>query len=1024
VLAACWAGAARASDPEPASSAAASASDAGGGSGGSPASTAASDSAQPTAHDAGAGNWATTAGSGSPAGTNAADGPAAGNGNGAANGQADGSGQANANVPENATAAPNSQANGNGAANGQANGNGPANSNGNGAEASANAHANQGNPGNSNVSVRVERPGDNGPVTQENTASSEASGSTAGDAGIPASTGDQAGGQADAESGQTTPSNLNVSVRVSSAGDNGQVTQENAANAQAAAGGPGSSGSAMLGDAASNADSTQSNPQNVNLSVRVGSPGDDASIDQTNSASAVAAGSAGTATAPGTNGDSDGRSSVDNSASIDQGVEQCADECLPAPSDGSTGAATTDQDSETTAGGVDTEASATQISPSNVNVSVRVGSPGDRHGVTQRNDASADADVAVTTTTGEDNLDLAVTLTGDNVVSVPAGLVPWIWNWVWTTGAPPFGPDSAPTSTSIWDWIWTQQPSGSSAAPAGTSSVAPVEGHWIWNWTWTRSDGWSSGFTADLPCTCAWVWTWTWTWTDDESTGETAAPVGEEPEITAEPVVQTNSSTAIAVAATNFAGDQEIVRADEASDETASALQSIGSQQLATATALAQQDDALNSSFVAAGIVESITQLNEIVATAFARADLTVSQAVHQSQTGLDDGATHTVAAEQSVESLQSSDADAHVVQDRAVNTTTILGPVANTAAIGAVSQENTAEALAVAASVATVLQTVAQVQAGEGSDQTAKALQGIVNLQAATASADSAQSNVKNIVFVEIPLYGVSNPSVTQSNAVSSIADTTNTSDFVQDALQTASGEFIAWHEEATQTATVTQSGDAGIALAQADRENRSGWNGVFSPPSAQPTAETVSTVHVDTPPTGAAAESAAAPAVPRSLFMTTLSVSGRRPPAAAKPLVEPPAKTKLGKSTVKSPRSRSAATGARGSRPKPGAGAVPLLRPVAAATGSSIAATSRAGHSKKPAAHRRSSRGQGGCPQCMKLAFGTATASAPGSGAPGVTAALSRYRQFAAPGVGRPQNPAPALGRPVDTAPFERPG
>jgi hypothetical protein len=874
VLAACWAGAARASDPEPASSAAASASDAGGGSGGSPASTAASESAQPQAHDAGGGNQATTAGTNTPAGTSAADSPAAGNGNGAASGQASGNGAANgqangngaatgqansngqatANAPENAATAPNSQANGNGATSGQANGNGPANSNGNGVAASANAHANQGNPGNSNVSVRVDRPGDNGPVTQENTAGSEAAGSTGGDAGAPAATGEQSGdptgGRSEAQSGQTTPSNLNVSVRVGSPGDNGQVTQENAANAQAGAGGPGSSGSAMPGGAASNADSTQTNPQNVNVSVRVGSPGDDASIDQTNSANAVAAGSASTATAPVTNGPSDGHSSVDNSASVDQDVEQCPDECLPAPLNGSTGAATTGQNSETSTGGVDTETSATQISPSNVNVSIRVGSPGDRHGVTQRNDASADADVAVSTTTDEDNLDLAVTLTGGTVVSVPAGLA-WVWNWVWTTGAPPFDPDSAPTSTSIWDWIWTQQPSSGSAAQAGTSSIAPVEGHWIWNWTWTRSDGWSSGFTADLPCSCAWVWTWTWTWTDDESTPETAAPAGEEPEITAAPVVQTNASTAIAVAVTNFARDQEIVRAAEATGETARALQSIDSQQLATATALAQQDDALNASFVATGIVESITQLNDIVATAFARADLTVSQAVHQSQTGLDDGATHTVAAEQSVESLQSSDAHAHVLQDRAVNTTTIVGPVSNAAAIGAVSQENTAEALAVAASVATMLQTVAQVQAGEGSDQTATALQGIVNLQAATASADSTQSNVRNVVHVEIPLYGVSNPAVSQSNAVSSIADTTNSSDFGQDAFQTASGELIAWHEEATQTAAVTQSGEADIALAQTDRENRSGWNGVVSPPATQLPAA---------PPTGAA-ESAAAP-------------------------------------------------------------------------------------------------------------------------------------------------------------------
>jgi hypothetical protein len=105
-------------------------------------------------------------------------------------------------------------------------------------------------PKNTNVSVRVLSPGDDGPVTQTNEASSNASAGnlnatnqTAGQA--QAGSGSQAIGQS-AKNDQTSlagaltvqkdPSNENISVRVLSPGSNGEVTQTNKASSNADAG--------------------------------------------------------------------------------------------------------------------------------------------------------------------------------------------------------------------------------------------------------------------------------------------------------------------------------------------------------------------------------------------------------------------------------------------------------------------------------------------------------------------------------------------------------------------------------------------------------------------------------------------------------------------------------------------------------------------------------------------------------------------------------------------------------------------
>jgi hypothetical protein len=268
---------------------------------------------------------------------------------------------------------------------------------------------------NENEPVRVLSPGDAGSVSQSNDASSDAS---AGNANVAEQTAsqEQAGGSCcggggeqvigqSAESEQDAaalsatdqekPSNENISVRVLSPGDDGDVTQSNEASSNAEAGNLnvakqtadqtqpagdscrcGGQGEQVIGQSATNdqdaaalSATKQEKPSNTNISVRVLSPGDGGSVSQSNVASSNA--TAGNVNLTG--------------QSADQ-TQAAGDSCKC----GSAGNQVIGQsaDSEQDAAAI----SATkQEKPSNTNISVRVLSPGDDGEVTQRNEASSNA---------------------------------------------------------------------------------------------------------------------------------------------------------------------------------------------------------------------------------------------------------------------------------------------------------------------------------------------------------------------------------------------------------------------------------------------------------------------------------------------------------------------------------------------------------------------------------------------------------------------------------------------------------
>jgi hypothetical protein len=192
-----------------------------------------------------------------------------------------------------------------------------------------------------------------------------------------------------ATSAQIAPKNTNVDVRVLSPGNNGPVSQANTSTAAAIAangnstdqdttqsgdGGLQQAGqiASNLQDASATADSTQVKPENTNVGVRVLSPGDDGSVEQTNASTALALAA--------------------NKNQTDQDVTQAAE----GP------AAQTAAQTALSKQGAAADATSKQIAPKNTNVGVRVLSPGNNGDVTQRNDSTAKAIAANLNSTDQD----------------------------------------------------------------------------------------------------------------------------------------------------------------------------------------------------------------------------------------------------------------------------------------------------------------------------------------------------------------------------------------------------------------------------------------------------------------------------------------------------------------------------------------------------------------------------------------------------------------------------------------------
>jgi hypothetical protein len=219
--------------------------------------------------------------------------------------------------------------------------------------------------------------------------------------------GSQQSAESNANSTQINPNNTNVSVRVLSPGDDGDVTQSNSSGAgsfagnsndttqtadqsQSGAGGVGVQESGQLAGnqqwADSNAESTQVNPQNRNINVRVLSEGDNGAVDQSNESKA--------------------KSFAGNKNTLTQDVtqDQSGSACCAHPANGTDRKHGDSKDSCGCQSGVgiqaggqeaynkqkaESNAESKQVKPTNQNISVRVLSPGDDGDVSQTNSSTA-----------------------------------------------------------------------------------------------------------------------------------------------------------------------------------------------------------------------------------------------------------------------------------------------------------------------------------------------------------------------------------------------------------------------------------------------------------------------------------------------------------------------------------------------------------------------------------------------------------------------------------------------------------
>jgi hypothetical protein len=375
-----------------------------------------------------------------------------------------------------------------------------------GQAAGASASAAQEQVGNTQVTVRVDEPGNGPPVVQQNEAEAGAQASASATLDTPSSEVQQ---EASAEAGaaQEDVSNTAVVVRVGSPGDDAGVTQTNAASgtADAAVGGGDSAASSAVASA------TQEDVGNTSVSVRVFSPGDDGPVTQLNDASAVA--------------DAGGSGAEDATAQQD-GVR-------------------------------------------NTSVSIRVDSPGSAAEVSQQSEANAavsagDADGSTAVAVTSDAVDTVLTIAvagSDLERPGPAGLVIWEWTWTWQGDESNGLGDLTATAVSSWDWNWNDTSAGASNRRGNVTSRAARDdeagrraGTWEWSWQWSREgvQGWSWlwNWQETLSCnSCIWIWNWTWTWTGQPlGTGAAEPPPADVISVSVPPPGQLNAARATAEA--------------------------------------------------------------------------------------------------------------------------------------------------------------------------------------------------------------------------------------------------------------------------------------------------------------------------------------------------------------------------------------------------------------------------------------------------------------------------------------------
>ena len=105
-------------------------------------------------------------------------------------------------------------------------------------------------------------------------------------------------------------------------------------------------------------------------------------------------------------------------------------------------------------------ATTAQAGPSDLNVNIRIFSPGNDGPVTQTNVAGADTVSVATTPTAPGGSSVGSAANPTPTPTGPATPTTWVWNWTWesaSTGCAPGAAPATPSSTvagSTWTWTW------------------------------------------------------------------------------------------------------------------------------------------------------------------------------------------------------------------------------------------------------------------------------------------------------------------------------------------------------------------------------------------------------------------------------------------------------------------------------------------------------------------------------------------------------------------------------------------
>ena len=378
--------------------------------------------------------------------------------------------------------------------------------------ADATASSEQQKPSNENLTVAAYRPGSDGSVTQENTSLAEAISTNDSQSGAAGQcNGNGRDVQATATSMQTGASNTNASVRVSSGGDSGAVTQVNSSEANATA----RATCTPTQRAEASASATQDGAHNANVSVRVFSDGNNGEVAQSNTSDAAPTAVGGL-----------GRPLRASETAHEQQTDQ-----------------------------------------QNINVSIRVKSEGTDGPVSQRDSSLASPSRAVGAKSGAGALEVAVEKDGQNInvaIAIASDALPplkpgefWLWRWVWPwEGDPSQVPDWQAIAKSLDGWTWDFS-NPSATTPAGgpvVEKVGPASGikagTWSWKWAFTNNGqpiDWSWNESLD-GCNCAWIWTWNWAWTNSQPRRDAQALGSPLPNAaaTSQAITQSNSSSSLA----------------------------------------------------------------------------------------------------------------------------------------------------------------------------------------------------------------------------------------------------------------------------------------------------------------------------------------------------------------------------------------------------------------------------------------------------------------------------------------------